>query len=140
LPTVADGVAYMGNADGHICAIELINGGMLWQSRHELRHEDGTAALSSVAALPAVSMDLVLAEAGEQVFAHDRGTGQVRWSIPEISSHHGVVVGDVVLVLHGLEAAATYELSTGGRRWSSVETVTSIDTTTDSVCWPRSQR
>ncbi len=127
LPTVADGVAYLGDADGHLCAVDLVSGAMLWQHRHALRHDDGTAALSSVAALPAVSKELVLAEAGEQIFAHDRGTGQVRWWIPEISSHHGVVVGDLVLVLHGLESAAAYDLSTGGRRWSSLESTAHLD-------------
>ncbi|GIH07741.1 hypothetical protein Rhe02_58080 [Rhizocola hellebori] len=127
LPTVADGVAYLGDADGHLCAIDTADGRMLWQTRHQLRHQDGSAALSSVAALPAVSGDLVLAEAGEQIFAHDRGTGQVRWSVPEISSHHGVVVGDAVLMLHGLESAAAYDLSTGGRRWTSLETTAQLE-------------
>ncbi|WP_155368111.1 outer membrane protein assembly factor BamB family protein [Catellatospora vulcania] len=127
LPTVADGVAYLGDADGHVCAIDIVTGGLLWQSRHELRHGDGSAARSSVAALPAVSADLVLAEAGEQVFAHDRRTGQVRWSIPEISSHHATIVGGAVVVLHDLAAVAAYELSTGAKRWSSLEAVGGVD-------------
>ncbi len=126
LPTVVDGVAYLGDADGHVCAIDVVSGGVLWQSRHDLRHGDGSPALSSVAALPAVSAELVLAEAGEQVFAHDRRTGQVRWSIPEISSHHAVLLGEAVLVLHDLEAVAAYALSTGGRLWSSMDTVSGV--------------
>ncbi|MFC7245010.1 PQQ-binding-like beta-propeller repeat protein [Catellatospora aurea] len=126
LPTVDGGVAYFGDADGHVCAIDVADGGILWQSRHDLRHRDGTPALSSVAALPAVSAELVLAEAGEQVFAHDRRTGQVRWSMPEISSHHAVLFGDAVVVLHDLAAVAAYQLPAGGRRWSSVDTVSGV--------------
>ncbi|GAA2624781.1 hypothetical protein GCM10010399_65220 [Dactylosporangium fulvum] len=117
LPTVAGGVAYLGDAEGRVQAVDTASGGTLWQHRHELRHEDGSAALSAVAALPAVTGDLVFVEAGEQVFAHDRRTGRVRWRIPEISSHHGAVAGDVLLVLHDLHTAAAYDAATGDRRW-----------------------
>ena len=45
LPTVIDGVAYLGDADGHVCAIDLADDRALWQARHELQHDDGTDAL-----------------------------------------------------------------------------------------------
>jgi outer membrane protein assembly factor BamB len=119
VPTVVGGTAFFGDAEGGVHAVDLADGDALWRFRHDLRHADGSAALSSVAALPAVSDDLVFVEAGGQVFAHDRRTGEPRWRVPEISSHHPVVVGGLLVVVHDLHAAAAYDGGTGDKRWTT---------------------
>jgi outer membrane protein assembly factor BamB len=119
LPTVVGGIAYLGDAEGGVHAVELDGDGVLWRSPHDLRHSDGTPARSSVAALPAVSDGLVFVEAGEQVFALDRATGGPRWLVPELSSMHPVVADDLLLVVHDLHSAAAYDVSTGARRWGT---------------------
>lgn len=104
---VTGGVAYFGDRDGGVHAVDLLTGEPRW-------HRHGTTAHDAVLGRPVVLDELVIAGVGGSLSAHDRGTGAVRWSVRDAGGYP-TVAGDLVLAVDVRVAA--WDLASRQRRW-----------------------
>ncbi|MCF2527130.1 PQQ-binding-like beta-propeller repeat protein [Yinghuangia soli] len=112
-PAVMNGVVYVGDATGAVCAFDRDSGSRLW-------HRDHSAAVHPYAAPAAVAVGSgrVVVDAGGRITAHDAHQGELLW---EIEGFHvrPTIADDMLLVLEGLDSLHAVDLASGARRWSS---------------------
>jgi len=134
-PVVDDGVIYFGARGpipgsgeypeaplgaGHVWAIDLETGGVLWKTF--LPADPSDPARGGVSGLGALTEDLfIVAGADLRIHALSRATGDVVWSTPTPGPtfRAGVVVVDGVAVTAGLQGGASgYDVVTGEPLWT----------------------
>ncbi len=108
-PVVADGVAYLGDRDGHVYALDARTGEVRWRYDHQ------ETKYNEILGPPVVVGDLLLVDVDEWMFAHDRATGAIRWSI--IDAGIGATVAGGKLVAVSSKAVNAWDLATLEPLW-----------------------
>lgn len=110
-PVVTGGVAYVADRAGTVCALDARTGQPHWRYQHR------TTRFNEVCGPPVVLGDVVLVDVDEWLFAHERSTGQVRWSVPAAGSHL-TSCGDRVIACTSKRVSA-WDPDSGQRLWAS---------------------
>lgn len=119
LPTVADGVMYVSDAEGNACAFDVDTGQRLWHQQHCDNPQDRDDwDLMRLEWPPALTPDLVILDTGEETFGCRRTDGQLSWKLE--GAGRPTVVDDLLLRIgHG--GVEALDAATGQPRWQASE-------------------
>ncbi|MEV0232677.1 PQQ-binding-like beta-propeller repeat protein [Nonomuraea sp. NPDC050786] len=119
LPTVADGVMYVSDAEGNACAFDIDSGHRLWHQQHcdnPQDHDDWD--FMRLEWPPALTPGLVIIDTGEETFGCERSDGQLRWKIE--GAGRPTVVDDLLLRV-GINGIEALDAASGRLRWQTSE-------------------
>jgi len=90
-PVMVDGVAYVGDWSGHLFAISVAHGHVLWSDRLGDSHHGAYGVITSSAA---VASGVAYVGAGDSLFAVDTADGHVRWHT-DLDARHPTDSGEI---------------------------------------------
>jgi outer membrane protein assembly factor BamB len=108
-PLIADGVAYFGDRDGGVYAVDAVTGASIWTHQHT------TTKYNEVTGQPVIVDDLLLVDVDGWLFAHDRSAGSVRWSVKGVGAQF-LVIGTVVVAV-AEDRVAAWDIRSRERSW-----------------------
>jgi polyvinyl alcohol dehydrogenase (cytochrome) len=129
-PTVARGVAYFGDWQGTVWAVEAKTGKDIWSTKI------GSGGFGFIVGAPAIDGDAVYVSTGGKLFRLDRDTGEVRWQVVT-NEHELAQINASPVVVDGLvlQGVASAEVAIPRSEYTFRGTIGAYDAKTGSEKW-----